>query len=254
MSPSVYIGIDSFPGAPPFSLAALDEDRQLVALSSGPLAEMVAYTSGASEAVVAINAPPRPNQGLALRLQPISLLETQTNVHQTHNLRLAEFELRQNGYNVPRTFSDLDHCHGWMRRGFTFYTQIKNLGYVPFPSEDQRTWLETQADACYQVLLGVAPFRGSTLEGRIQRQLVLRDQHLPVADAMVFFEEITRYKFLRGILPAENIHSPSELNALMAALVAWLAVHAPQRLTPYGDPEEGVIYLPCVETEKSSER
>ena len=96
----------------------------------------------------------------------------------------------------------------------------------------------------------MVPFPGSTLEGRLQRQIVLRDQRLPVADAMIFFEEITRYKLLHSILPTEDLHSLSELNALMAAQVAWLAVHAPQRLSPYGDPEEGVIYLPCVEKEK----
>jgi hypothetical protein len=171
-------------------------------------------------------------------------------VHQAHDLRLAEIELRQNGYHIPRTFSDPKRCQGWMRRGFTLYHQLQALGYTPFPSEDPCTWLETQTDACYQSLLGVVPFRGRTLEGRIQRQLVLRDEHLPVADAMVFFEEITRYKLVHGILPTENLHTSSELNALMAAMVAWLTVHAPQRLAPYGDPAEGVIYLPCLETQK----
>lgn len=250
MSPSVYIGIDSFPGVPPFSLAALDENRQLLALSSGPLAEMVAYSAGPSEAVVAVNAPPRPNLGLAQRQPPFPEMEAQVNIRQMHNLRLAEAELRLKGYNVPRTFSNSDQCQGWMQRGFTFHSHIQTLGYAQYPSNHPRTWLETQADACYQMLLGVVPFNGSTLEGRIQRQLVLRDQHLPVADAMIFFEEITRYKLLRGILPAEAIHTSTELNALMAALVAWLAVHAPQRLTSYGDPDEGVIYLPGVETEQ----
>jgi hypothetical protein len=250
MSQTVFIGIDSFPGNPPFSLAVLDEDRQLIALSSGPLAEMVAYTTGPSEAVVAVNAPPRPNQGLAQHQRPLPELESQVKAREIHDLRLAEMELRLTGYHVPRTFSDPEQCQGWMRRGFTFYNHIQTLGYLPYPSDNPRVWLETQADASYQMLLGVVPFRGSTLEGRLQRQLVLRDQHLPVADAMIFFEEITRYKLLRSILPTDGIHTASELNALMAAQVAWLAVHAPQRLTPFGDPQEGVIYLPCIESEK----
>jgi len=246
----IFIGINSFPGSPPFTLAALDNDRQLVALSSGPLAEMLAYTAGRSEAVLAVNAPPRPNLGLAQPQRPLPELEAQANVRQEHDLRLAELELRQNGYHVPRTFSDPARCQGWMRRGFALYNKIQALEYVPYPSDQPRIWLETQADAGYQALLGVVPFPGSTLEGRLQRQIVLRDQRLPVADAMIFFEEITRYKLLHSILPTEDLHSLSELNALMAAQVAWLAVHAPQRLSPYGDPEEGVIYLPCVEKEK----
>ncbi len=250
MSPQLFIGIDSFPGSPPYSLAALDEDRHLVALSSGPLAEMIAYASGQTYAVIAINAPPAPNQGLALLQQPISELETQSNVHWTHNLRLAEFELRQIGFHVPRTLSDPERCQGWMRRGFTLCNQLQTLGYAAYPSDNPLTWLETQADACYQALLGVAPFRGGTLEGRIQRQLVLRDQHLPVPDAMIFFEEITRHKLLHSILPFDDLHTSSEQNALMAALVAWLAAHTPQRLNAYGDPAEGVIYLPCNEGEK----
>ena len=210
---------------------------------------MVAYTSGQSEALVAVNAPPRPNQGIT-QPQPLPEMETRVSIRQANDMRLAEMELHQKGYNVPRTFSDAEQCQGWMRRGFEFHNHIQTLGYLPYPSENPLIWLETQADACYQMLLGVVPFRGSTLEGRLQRQLVLRDQHIPVADAMTFFEEITRYKLLRSILPTEDIHTPSELNALMAALVAWLAVHAPQRLAPYGDPAEGVIFLPCVETEK----
>ena len=214
------------------------------------MAEMIAYTSGTAEAIVVVNAPPKPNQGLAQSQQPFPETEIQVNPRRLEDLRLAEVELRLKGYHVPRTFSDPDRCQGWMQRGFELHSHIQTLGYIPFPSENPRTWLETQADACYQSLLGVVPFRGGTLEGRLQRQLVLHDQHLPVPDAMKFFEEITRYKLLRSILPAEDIHTSSELNALMAALVAWMAGNEPQRLTPFGDPGEGVIYLPCIETDK----
>ncbi len=143
MSPLIFIGIDSYPGIPPFTLAVLDNDRQLVALSSGPLAEMAAYTAGQSEALVAVNAPPRPNQGLAQRQRPLPEMEAQTSVNQAQDIRLAEIELRQNGYHVPRTFSNPDQCQGWMRRGFTFYNQIQALGYVPYPADQPRAWLET---------------------------------------------------------------------------------------------------------------
>jgi hypothetical protein len=38
------------------------------------------------------------------------------------------------------------------------------------------------------------PLRKDTLEGSLQRQLVLGMCNLPVPDAMLFFEEITRHR------------------------------------------------------------
>jgi len=246
----VYIGIDSLPGSPPFAMACLDGERKLVALSQGPLAEMLAYAAGQADAIVAISAPPRPNQGLAWRQE--ALLETpEALTHRPTNLRLAEQVLRDRGYAVPLTPSDPAHCQGWMRRGFELYAQLQAIGYTAFPGEGPRCWLETQANACFQSLLGVAPFPSGTLEGRLQRQLVLRDLHLPVSDAMDFFEEVTRHKLLHGILPSEKIYAQAELNAMMAAHVAWLAAHHPDRLQSFGDPAEGEVFLPLHEPEKS---
>lgn len=244
----VYIGIDSIPGSPPFALAALDEERRLIALSQGPMAEMVAYTAGQAEAVVAVNAPSCPNLGLISRQDTLLNLEASPSLLRLHNLRLAEYLLRQKGWTVPRTPADPAHCMGWMRRGFELYAHLQGMGYASYPGDAPRCWIETQANACFQTLLGVAPFTGGTLEGRLQRQLVLRDQHLPVPDPMDFFEEVTRHKLLHSILPTEKIHPQCELNALMAAQIAWLAVHKPERLSSYGDPAEGVIYLPNSET------
>ena len=247
MSPTVYIGIDSIPGSPPFALAALDGERRLVALSQGPLAEMVAYTAGQTEAVVAINAPPRPNQGLVARQDTLLELEKSPSLLRQHNLRLAEVILRQKGLAVPRTPADPAHCMGWMRRGFELHAQLQAMGYAAYPADAPRYWIETQANACFQTLLGVPPFTAGTLEGRLQRQLVLRDQHLPVPDPMDFFEEVTRHKLLHSILPTEKIHPQCELNALIAAQIAWLAANKPERLLSYGDPAEGIIYLPNLE-------
>lgn len=244
MSPVTYIGIDSIPGSPPFCLAALDVDRRLVALSAGPLAEMVAYASGQSEAVVAVCAPPGPNLGLAERQESLPLIETAPLRSREHDLRLAELLLRNQGFAVPRTLADPSHCQGWMRRGFILHENLHSAGYEAYPCEGPRAWLETEPDACFQALMGVVPFRRGTLEGRLQRQLVLHDLRLPVPDAMEFFEEVTRYKLLHGVLPAEEIHPQRELNALMAAHVAWLAACKPLALSAFGDPQEGVIYLP----------
>ena len=87
-------------------------------------------------------------------------------------------------------------------------------------------------------MLGLPPFAYGTLEGRIQRQLVLSNQELDVPDAMEFFEEITRYKLLHGVLPADNILPQPELDAWMAAYVAWLACHEADKLHVHGSPQE----------------
>ncbi len=244
MSTPVYIGIVSLASQPPFALAVLDAERRLLALSQGPLAEMVAFASGQTAAVIAISSPACANQGLVAQQESFPEMKIAPAAHAESNLRVAEHQLQQLGYAIPRTPGDPAHAQGWMRRGFMLYQQLQALGYSAFPGESPRCWLETQVDACFQALLGVPPFAAASLEGRLQRQLVLRDQHLPVSDAMDFFEEVTRHKLLRGILPTEKIYQANELNALMAAHLAWLAATKPQHLAAFGDPNEGQIYLP----------
>jgi hypothetical protein len=245
----VYIGIVSVPGQPPFTLAALDGERHLLALSQGPLAEMIAYAAGQSAAVIAVSSPAGPNLDLVSSQESLPGLKSTAVPRKEINLRLAEFLLHQKGFIVPRTPADPAHAQGWMRRGFLLHQQLQALGYSTYPSEAPHCWLETQVNACFQSFLGVTPFTAGTLEGRLQRQLVLRDQQLPVPNAMDFFEEVTRYKLLHGILPTEKIFQANELNALMAAQVAWLAATKPERLAAFGDPAEGQIYLPLPPTE-----
>jgi hypothetical protein len=101
------------------------------------------------------------------------------------------------------------------------------------------------ADAAFWSLLGVAPLPTGTLEGRIQRQLALLDEGLHVPDAMDFFEEITRYKLLKSILPTKDIFPQPEINAWIAAYTAWLADHDFDLVRCFGEEEEGLVFLPC---------
>ena len=78
-------------------------------------------------------------------------------------------------------------------------------------------------------LLGQLPLPKPTLEGRLQRQLVLFEQDMGIKDPMEFFEEITRHRLLKGILPIECIYTSEELDALVAAFTAYLAVNQPRR-------------------------
>jgi hypothetical protein len=70
---------------------------------------------------------------------------------------------------------------------------------------------------------------------------------LKIPNPMYIFEEITRHRLLQGILPLENLYTPNELDALVAAYTAWVAATHPENITRVGDGEEGHIVLPVAE-------
>jgi hypothetical protein len=63
-------------------------------------------------------------------------------------------------------------------------------------------------------------------------------------DPMRFFEEITRFRILKGIWPLEDLYSPAELDAMVGAYTAWKAAVQPDKVCRLGDPAEGEIVLP----------
>ena len=65
-----------------------------------------------------------------------------------------------------------------------------------------------------------------------------------IKDPMEFFEEITRHRLLNGVLPLEFIYTPEELDALVAAFTAYLAVSQPSDVVWIGNQQEGQITLP----------
>jgi hypothetical protein len=107
-----------------------------------------------------------------------------------------------------------------------FKMRIANRG-----DETQLQVMVTDAQRCFLAFCGNELFSRRTLEGRIQRALILYDEGLQIPDPMDFFEEITRHKLLRGVLPLENIHTSRELDALAAAYLAWMTVHRPNQVT-----------------------
>ena len=132
-----------------------------------------------------------------------------------------------------------------MRQSFQLFRRLGEMGYRDFsPDAADRCLLEIYPHACYSALLGRLPFSKNSLEGRIQRQLILVEQELDIADPMGFFEEITRHRILKGMLPYEILCTPGELDALIAAYTAWFAAHYPTQITQLGDPSEGQVTLP----------
>jgi hypothetical protein len=246
----VYVGVEILktPGRlrRAFIYAALDATRELIAIGHGDRNEVLAYLGGQQRALVAINAPRRVNTGVVNQSAPVQQELPMEKPARRINARLCEYQLRQKGFTIDTTPDKAKNCPRWAQRGMDLFRRLSAFGYQPLTgrAEGPRHTLETQPDAVFWRLLGQKQPLPVSLEGRLQRQLILYDAGLPLADAMDFFLEITRYKLIQGELPDQNIHSFEELNALAAALIAWQAAHDSENLEFLGDVDEGQIVLP----------
>ncbi len=240
---SCFVGIDPTAGRNPFTFAAIDQDRQLVALAAGDTETVLAFLADHQAAIVAINAPPRPNHGLVRKnLQMQNLHPGQL---RGSDIRQAEIELRGHGILVSATPSRMELCPAWMQMGFDLYRRLEEAGFHQYPDETTPyQWLETHPQAAFCALLGNLPLPKPTLEGRLQRQIALYEQGLGIKDPMEFFEELTRHKLLHGLLPMELVYAPEELDTLMAAYMAFCVKNGPHETMLIGDKGEGQIALP----------
>jgi predicted RNase H-like nuclease len=243
-----FIGIDPTAGKRPMAYAALDGDLRLVSLSQGDLEHILAFLAGQRQAVVAVCAPRRPSTGAMTRPEVRQGLTPPPRPGRWTKYRVVEYLLRRHRISTYQTPADEQQCPRWMKMGFTLYRRLEGLGFQPYPAGDStHQYLEVYPHACYTALLGVAPFPKSSLEGRIQRQLVLNENRVLVPDPMRLFEEITRHRILRGILPDEQLYTPAGLDALVAAFTAWKAVTHRNEVTVLGHAEEGQVILPVAE-------
>ncbi len=247
-NPRTFIGIDPTAGQKPFSYAALDQELRPVALGEGRLEDILAYAAGQRQAWIAVCGPRRPNQGVMARQEVRQSLSPLPASGRWVDFRLADYILRQHHITIPQTPARLENCPAWMQMGFTVFNGLDRLGYQPYPAgEVDLQSLEVYPYASYSAILEVLPFPKYTLEGRLQRQLAMYERKVKVADPMLIFEEFTRFKLLRGILPIDQLLKPGELDALVAAYTAWLAANHPDQVSMIGDKTEGQITLPVAE-------
>ncbi len=240
---SVFVGIDSTSGRKAYTYAALDRELNLIALADAELEDVAAFLGGQKAATAAINAPSQLNRGLVKQMLEAQSL---TPGHQFRgvDVRMAEYELRGRGIPVSATGARESLCPAWVQAGFELYRRLSRLGFVSYPGDGSYQWLETHPHACYCVLQEGTLLSKPTLEGRLQRQLILYERGLRIRDPMVFFEEITHHKLVRGILPLDLVFLPEQLDALIAAYTAWLAAEKPAEVSRIGNPAEGYITLP----------
>jgi hypothetical protein len=254
MSPEmIFLGIDTTGAGKPFTYAALDMDGHLLALNSCELDDLLAFIDDHPSVCAAINAPACPNQGLVKKR--LGGVDSSPGTLRGVDMRLAEYELRQRGIHVSATPGRVTYCPAWLQLGISLYQSLTKIGFRRYPDAGKaaRLMLETHPHAVFCVLIGKQPLPKPTLEGRLQRQLILHDRGLDIHDPLDFFEEITRYKLMRGILPMEFIYTPDELDALAAAYTACLAATQPAEVMGVGDKSEGQIVLPVKELKDSYE-
>ena len=242
---AVYIGIDPPSGLTAIPYAALDNELNVIAVNKGELSEVAAFVGGQKSAFVGINAPRRPNKGLMKKDKVRDALNPRPRPGRWVSFRVAEYQLFQLNIRTPKTPSKVRDCPGWMRNGFTLYKRLAEFGFQDYPADDNKCQtLEVYPHAVCTVLLKKIPFLKKTLEGRLQRQLLLHSLSVDVPDPMRIFEEVTRYKIMQGTLPLDDLYSVEELEALIAAYTAWKAATAPDEITRLGDPKEGEVVIP----------
>jgi hypothetical protein len=246
---TTFIGVDLKGGKRSYTYAALDGRMKLAAYGQGRLDDVFAFIGGCQTVLCAVNAPIHfcPEGGAVIFQDTLFPIAPHRGRKRTGGMRYAEHILMARGIsaqNAP-TRQDLPQAQVWIRRGFQFVELLEEAGFKPWPSEgSEKQYLEVQAEAAFWHWLETRPLNEDSLEGRIQRQLVLSEMNLDVPDPMIFFEEVTRYKLLKGQLSMSALFSIRELNAMICALTAYLMVTDETRVASFGNRDDGVIYLP----------
>ena len=248
---SAFIGIDPTAGRKPFAYAALDHDLRLTALGGGNLEQVLAFTAGQHQAIVAVCAPRRPSQRLMERMELRDSLNPPPRPGRWMNFRLAEYLLRQHGISCYKTPADEKACPNWMQMGFHLYKRLEQMDFQPYPAKKSALqWLEVYPHACFCTLLGRVPLPKNTLEGRLQRQLVLYKQDMRIPDPMEFIKGLNAQNLLQGRIASNDLYTQGALDALVAAYTAWQAATHPNQVTTLGDASEGLVFLPIPELKR----
>jgi predicted nuclease with RNAse H fold len=239
----VYIGIDPTAGVRPMTLAALDSDLRILKLEDGPLDDLLQIVQQYPRCVCAVDAPIDHSHNLLSDQAYRERLGLKPGISYT-GYRICEYELRRRGIHIYKTPPDRSQAATWMREGWRLYDRLREIGFVAYPQAGPRRMFETYPHAIYTMLIKKRPYRKTTLEGRLQRQLVLFEQGMGVPDAMDSLEEMTRHRLLVGELDLKGLQAEDELDALASAYTAFALDREPHNVSAIGDPSEGQILIP----------
>lgn len=242
----IYLGIDPTAGRRPLNYALLDSKLNIVAEAGGHADDLLRAIEPFPDILCALDAPLMPNQGLLsdpARRAEAGLPPKKTTYAQ---YRVCEYQLKSRGINLYNTPAESETAPKWMQAGWALYGQLREMGFETFApgSPAPRQFFEVHPHATFTTRLGHVPYRKDTLEGRLQRQLLLLDEGVHLADVMEVLEEMTRHHLLSGTLELRGLRSHDELDALAAALTAFYAHAKPNEITLVGDPADGQIVVP----------
>jgi len=242
-----YIGVDLSPGKKNIQYAAIDDQLDLLALAQGDLNHLLTFLQSQQQASVAIHGPSRPNQGILMDAERREEFLIPMGKGRPGNMRVAEYTLRKHRLPTTRTPDQPKDAPAWMQTSFKLYSLLPESGYHAYNPEQplQRTYMEVIPETCFAAWLEGNILPANTLHGRMQRQIILYEKGLKVEDPMNYFEEITRFRILQGILPKDVVYPAPAQSALAAAYMAWLAAKRPSSLVMVGIPEEGQIAIPA---------
>ncbi len=246
----VFLGINPSSGVKPFHFAALNGDLRIVALYQGDMEGVLAFAAGLQRGAVAVDSPAALSRASMGRPELRARFGLPPDSRTWSKWKLGEYELRRRNIRLYRTPTEAKLAPPWMRQGLQLHARLRELGFVPLsgePDPDERALLEVNPQACYTVLLKRRPFGKRSLEGRMQRQLVLYLEGLDLPNPLHALEEITRHHLLSGQLPLGDLLSHQALDALMAAYTAFLASKHPERTAQLGERDEGLITLPVAD-------
>lgn len=245
----IYLGIDPTAGRRPLNYAILDSKLNIMTEASGFADDLLAAIEPHPNIICAVDAPLMPNPGLLsdpTRRAEVGLPANKTTYAQ---YRICEYGLKSRGINLYNTPTEAATAPKWMQAGWALYEKLRELGFETYTpgSTAPRQFFEVHPHASFTVLLGHVPFRKDTLEGRLQRQLLLLDQGVNIVDAMDVLEEVTRHRILQGNLQLRGLRTHDELDALASALTAHYAHAKPRSITLVGDPQDGHIIVPTAQ-------
>lgn len=247
VSDGVFVGIDPTAGERPIHYVAIDGDLKLMNMSEADLEGVLAFMSSLKEAIVAVNSPQTLCKGLLGRSEIRAAYNLRPGGRTWSKWRVCEFELRRRNIRTYRTPQTLEKARGWIRVGLELHARLDRIGFrvgkVGAGSSD-RARIEVNPHASFTAMLGHRPFLKRTLEGRMQRQLVLYLAGLQIPNPLIALEEITRHRLLTGDMPLEDVYHHEFLDAMVAAYTAYLVQLKPEQVTRVGHPEEGWITLP----------
>ncbi len=249
---AVYIGVNPSSRGRPIQYIALDPDLRLVARDQGDLEEVLAFIGGQEAAIVAVDSPQAGSQGVLQRPEVRERFDLPRDGETWRNWRVAEFELRRRNIRLVNTATLDQIANKWLQHGFKLYERLHNMGFSFFRvggRPNRQLMMEVQPHAGFTALLKRQPFPKETLEGRLQRQLVLFLEGLEIPNPMRSLEEITRHHLLRGELPLRELYANEQLDALLSAYTSYLVGTSTDRVSQVGHKDEGYLTLPVAELE-----